>query len=135
MGQSPQKAQRAEFRNIGISDLRNYRLPLAGKVSILHRISGLGLFLFLPLIMALIVSVFTSEQKFAVAQGIMANPLVKIVLLGLIWAILHHAVAGIRYILIDLHYKVSKEGGHQTAVVVLIISLALTALFAFKLFA
>ncbi|MBS1175305.1 MAG: sdhC [Burkholderiaceae bacterium] len=135
MGQSPQKAQRAEFRNIGISDLRNYRLPLAGKVSILHRISGLGLFLFLPLIMALIVSVFTSEQKFATAHSILTNPLVKIILLGLIWAILHHAVAGIRYILIDLHYKVSKEGGHQTALVVLIISLALTALFAVKLFA
>ena len=135
MGQSPQKAQRTEFRNIGVSDLRNYRLPLAGKVSILHRISGLGLFLFLPLIMALIVSVFTSEQKFAVAQGIMANPFVKIVLLGLIWAIMHHAIAGIRYILIDLHYKVSKEGGHQTAVVVMVISLALTALFAVKLFA
>ena len=77
MGQSPQKAQRAEFRNIGISDLRNYRLPLAGKVSILHRISGLGLFLFLPLIMALIVAVFTSEQKFAVAHNILTNPLVK----------------------------------------------------------
>ena len=135
MGQSPQKAQRAEFRNIGISDLRNYRLPLAGKVSILHRISGLGLFLFLPLVMALIVSVFTSEHKFATIHSVLANPLVKIIVLGLIWAILHHAIAGIRYILLDMHYKVSKEGGHQTALVVLIISLALTALFAVKLFA
>ena len=135
MGQSPQKAQRAEFRNIGISDLRNYRLPLAGKLSILHRISGLGLFFFLPLIMALIVSVFTSEQKFAMAHSVLANPLVKIIVLGLIWAIMHHAVAGIRYILMDMHYKVSKEGGRQTAVVVFVVSLVLTALFAVKLFA
>ncbi len=134
MGQSPQKAQRTEFRNIGISDLRNYRLPLAGKVSILHRISGLGLFLFLPLVMSLIVSMFQTADKFAAAHSVLANPVVKLIALGLVWAIMHHAVAGVRYLLMDVHVKVSKEGGHSTAVVVLVVSLILTAIVAVKMF-
>ena len=135
MGQSPQKAQRTEFRNIGIADIRNYRLPLAGKVSILHRISGLGLFLFLPLVMALIVAMFTSAEKFAAAHSVLTNPLAKLIALGLVWTILHHAVAGIRYLLMDVHVKVSKEGGQSTAVVVLAVSLILTAVVAVKMFA
>ena len=135
MGQTPQKPQRPEFRNIHVSDLRNYRLPLAGKLSILHRISGLGLFLFLPLIFAVLVAMFKSEANFEIAYGILSNPVVKVIAIGLIWAIMHHSIAGIRYILIDVHYKVSKEGAHQTALVVMAVSLILTAVFAVKLFA
>lgn len=134
MGQTPQKPQRPEFRNIHVSDLRNYRLPLAGKLSILHRISGLGLFLFLPLIFAVLVAMFKSEANFDIAYGILSNPVVKIIAIGLIWAIMHHSIAGIRYILIDVHYKVSKEGAHQTALVVMVVSLILTAVFAVKMF-
>lgn len=134
MGQTPQKSQRPEFRNIHVSDLRNYRLPLAGKLSILHRISGLGLFLFLPLIFAVLVAMFKSEANFDIAYGILSNPVVKIIAIGLIWAIMHHSIAGIRYILIDVHYKVSKEGAHQTALVVMVVSLILTAVFAVKMF-
>lgn len=135
MGQSPQKAQRTEFRNIGIADLRQYRLPLAGKVSILHRISGLGLFLFLPLVMALIVAMFQSAAEFQAAMVVLGHPIAKLIALGLVWAIMHHAVAGVRYLVMDVHYKVSKEGGHSTAIVVLAVSLILTAIVAVKMFA
>lgn len=134
MGQTPQKAQRPEFRNIRISDLAKYRLPLAGKLSILHRVSGLLMFLALPLVFVLLVAMFKSEAHFSVAHSVLSHPLAKIICLGLIWAIMHHAVAGVRYILIDMHYKVSKEGAHQTALVVMVVSLVLTAIFAVKMF-
>ena len=134
MGQTPQKAQRPEFRNINVSDLRKYRLPLAGKLSILHRVSGMAMFVSLPFVFALLVSMFTTEARFATALTVLGHPLVKLIALGLVWAILHHAVAGIRYLLLDAHYKVSKEGGHQTAIVVFIVSLVLTALVAVKMF-
>ena len=134
MGQTPQKAQRPEFRNIHVSDLRNYRLPLAGKLSILHRVSGLAMFLALPFVLALVTSMFTTAEKFAGAMSVLGNPLVKLIALGLVWAIMHHAVAGVRYLLLDAHVKVSTEGGHQTAIVVFAVSLILTALVAVKMF-
>ncbi len=134
MGQTPHTPKRQEFRNIGVSDIRNYRLPPAGIVSILHRISGAALFLALPFLFAIITAAFGSKDKFDALVVCLANPLVKIVLLGLIWAILHHACAGVRYLVMDLHVKVSKEGGRSTAHTVLMVSLALTAVVAARLF-
>ena len=90
--------------------------------------------MFLPLIFAVLVAMFKSEANFDIAYGILSNPVVKIIAIGLIWAIMHHSIAGIRYILIDVHYKVSKEGAHQTALVVMVVSLILTAVFAVKMF-
>lgn len=128
------QSKRPEFRNIGVADLKNYRLPLAGIVSILHRISGLALFLALPLLLCLMAAAFGSAEKFAQMTACLAHPLVKVIVLGLLWAILHHACAGVRYLMMDLHVKVSKEGGRQTATGVLAVSLTLTAIVAARLF-
>lgn len=131
---STPQPKRPEFRNINVSDIKNYRLPLAGIVSILHRISGAVLFLALPLLLCIITAGFGTPEKFAALSACLAHPLVKIVLLGLIWAILHHACAGVRYLVMDVHVKVSKEGGRQTAMSVLVVSLTLTAIVAARLF-
>lgn len=126
--------QRPEFRNIGIADIKNYRLPLAGIVSILHRISGAVLFLALPLLLCIITASFGAPEKFAALTACLAHPLVKLIMLGLIWAVLHHAAAGVRYLMMDVHVKVSREGGRQTALGVLAVSLTLTAIVAARLF-
>lgn len=128
------QTKRPEFRNVGIADIKNYRLPPAGIISILHRISGVVLFLALPFLLALIVVAFGSPEQFAMMSECLAHPIVKIILLGLTWAVLHHACAGIRYLLMDVHVKVSKEGGRQTALSVLVVSLMLTAIVAARLF-
>ncbi|MGB5108497.1 MAG: succinate dehydrogenase, cytochrome b556 subunit [Formosimonas sp.] len=134
MGHTSPTPKRQEFRNIGIADIKNYRLPPAGIISILHRISGLVLFLALPLLLALIAASFGTPEKFAALVDCLQNPLAKLVLLGLVWAILHHACAGVRYLLMDVHVKVSKAGGRQTAFTVLLVSLALTALVGARMF-
>jgi succinate dehydrogenase / fumarate reductase cytochrome b subunit len=134
MGHTSPTPKRQEFRNIGIADIKNYRLPPAGIISILHRISGLVLFLALPLLLALIAASFGTPEKFAALVDCLQNPLAKLVLLGLVWAILHHACAGVRYLLMDVHVKVSKVGGRQTAFTVLLVSLALTALVGARMF-
>ena len=134
MGHQTPTPKRQEFRNIGIADIKNYRLPPAGIISILHRISGLALFLALPLLLALIAASFGTPEKFAALVDCLQNPLAKLVLLGLVWAILHHACAGVRYLLMDVHVKVSKAGGRQTAFTVLLVSLALTALVGARMF-
>lgn len=126
---------RPQFRNLTLSQLASYRLPLAGKVSILHRISGLGLFLALPIILLpMFEKSVLSELSFSQFQDIVSYPLVKIVLLGLIWAYLHHFCAGIRYLLLDVHVGLEKYAAQKSAASVLVASLALTLVFGLKLF-
>lgn len=125
---------RPQFRNIGITDLMAYRLPIAGKVSILHRISGALLFLCLPGLIALFAMSFSSEAGFKAMSIVLGFPLVKLILLALIWGYLHHFCAGIRYLALDLHIGVDKESAAKSASLVLGVSLALTVVFALKLF-
>jgi succinate dehydrogenase / fumarate reductase, cytochrome b subunit len=135
MAELAEKKERPQFRNIHVTQILTYRLPPSGLVSILHRISGALLFLVgFPFILYLFDQSVTSEIAFERFQTVVAHPLSKLVLLGLAWAYLHHFVAGIRYLLIELHIGVDKPGMGTSAVTVLVVSLALTALVALKLF-
>lgn len=126
---------RPQFRNIGIAQLASYRLPLAGKLSILHRVSGILLFFCLPLvILPLFAASVAAPQTFAAVAAYAGNPIVKLVLLVLIWGYLHHFCAGIRYLLLDLHLGIDKLSAKKSAGVVFGVSLALTLVFALKLF-
>ncbi|ARP89922.1 succinate dehydrogenase, cytochrome b556 subunit [Bordetella genomosp. 9] len=126
---------RPQFRNISIPQILSYRLPLPGKVSILHRISGALLFLCLPLVLLpLLAASVGSPESFASVAGIVGNPIVKLILLVLIWGYLHHFCAGIRYLVLDLHKGIEKAQAQKSAGVVLGVSLALTVVFGLKLF-
>ncbi len=128
------KKARPEFRNIHVSQIVAYRLPLAGIVSILHRISGALLFLALPLLLWLFELSIMSEISFEKLKALASAWPAKIVLLGLIWGFLHHLVAGLRYLVLDLHIGIDKAAAANSARLVLGVSLALTALCALKLF-
>jgi succinate dehydrogenase / fumarate reductase cytochrome b subunit len=123
-----------EFRNIHVFDLMKYRLPWAGKVSILHRVSGLLMFVLIPFVLYLFEQSITSEVSFVKFQAFLAHPIVKLVILALIWAFLHHFCAGIRFLMLDLHKGIDKTASAKTAIAVLAISLSLTAVCAAKLF-
>lgn len=129
------------YRNIHISDLASYRLPPAGIVSILHRISGVLMFVLLPFVVWLLDHSLSSEMSYdtfasAYGAGIGMLPgwFVKLVTLGLIWAYLHHFIAGLRHLWMDATHSVSKAQGHSTALLTLVASLALTAALGAKLF-
>jgi len=134
--------KRPEFRNINaLTDLPTYRLPAAGIVSILHRISGLIMFLLLPLIVWMFDTSVSSEISFAkfsaafnVGLGFVPAVLVKVVVLGLIWAYLHHMIAGVRHVYMDVCHAVTKEFGKSSAIATLALSLGLTAALGAKLF-
>ena len=114
--------------------LHEIRLPLAGYASILHRISGAGLFLMLPLLIWLLqLSLGSSPESAALFSAATGNILVKLILLGLLWAFLHHFCMGIRILLIDIHVGVEKQQAHNSAVAVMVVSLALTLIFGLKL--
>ena len=108
-------------------NLVRIRLPLPGIVSILHRISGAALFLFaIPLALFAMQASFESAAGFASMQSIFAHPLCKLVLVGLLWAYLHHFFAGIRFLLLDVQQGIELKPTRVTSVVVLVASLALT---------
>ena len=134
--------KRPEFRNINaLSDLPNYRLPAAGWVSILHRVSGALMFLLMPFIIWMFDSSITSEISFAkfaaafnVGLGFIPGWFMKLVALAIIWAYLHHFIAGIRHLYMDTFHAVTKEFVKSSAVATLVLSLGLTAVLAAKLF-
>ncbi|WP_062308843.1 succinate dehydrogenase, cytochrome b556 subunit [Polynucleobacter sinensis] len=128
------KSAKPVYRNIGLAQLIKYRLPWAGKVSILHRISGAALFLMLPFILYLFDQSLASEISYQKFQAITGHVLVKIIALGLIWCFLHHFCAGIRYLLLDLEIGVEKADANRSAIVVFFLGLALTAVVGLKLF-
>jgi succinate dehydrogenase / fumarate reductase cytochrome b subunit len=104
------------------------KLPLPGFVSILHRVSGLGLFLALPLLLLMLQYSLSSIATYGLLMALLAQPLIKLVVLGLLWAFLHHFCAGLRYLAIDLHYVSSLKQARSSSKAVLAVSLVLTAL-------
>lgn len=126
--------ERPEFRNIHVTDIARYRMPLAAFVSILHRISGVLLFLLFPFILYLLDSSLTSEISFDYFKGFTSGWFVKLLILALSWAYLHHFCAGVRHLIMDTHVGLDKDSARKSAVSVLVVSLFLAALVALKLF-
>jgi succinate dehydrogenase / fumarate reductase cytochrome b subunit len=122
-------------------DAVKYRLPLAGVVSILHRASGLLMVMLLPLIIWLFDTSISSEISFEAFKaaftagiGFLPGWLIKLTVLGLIWAYLHHFIAGVRHLWMDATHSVTKEQGRSSAVVTLVASVVLTVALGAKLF-
>ncbi|MEO8598430.1 MAG: succinate dehydrogenase, cytochrome b556 subunit [bacterium] len=128
------KKERPEFRNIHLTDIARYRMPLAAFVSVLHRVSGLFIFLLLPFILYLLSSSLTSEITFDYLKGFTSGWFVKLIILALSWSYLHHFCAGIRHLIMDTHVGLDKDSARKSAVSVLVVSLLMAALVALKLF-
>ena len=128
------KKERPQFRNIHVTELSNYRMPLAAIVSILHRISGFLMCALLPLVLYLLELSLRSEISFAYFQGFTSNIIVKLFILALVWGYMQHFCAGVRHLFMDLHMGLDKDSARKSAASVLVVSLALTLLVALKLF-
>lgn len=126
--------KRPEFRNIHVTEIVRYRLPPAGIVSILHRVSGALLFLLLPFLVWIFELSLSSELSFARLKDVASHWFVKLVLLAVLWGFLHHLVAGIRYLVLDLHIGIDKAAATKSALAVLAVSLTLTLVAGLRLF-
>ena len=109
------------------------KLPLPGFVSVLHRISGLLLFFALPLLLLMLQYSLRSIETYTQLLAVLAHPLAKLALLGVLWAFLHHFCAGLRYLAIDLDYGVKLAQARASSKMVLAVSLVLTVLLGAKL--
>ena len=141
MADTTQRPNRPVFRNIHVTQLASYRLPPAGWVSILHRISGVVMFLLLPFVIWLFDVSLTSEisyerftSTFVAGLGWLPGWFMKLVVLALIWAFLHHFIAGIRHLWMDMTHSVSLQQGRVSALATLGLSSLLTLVLGARLF-
>jgi succinate dehydrogenase / fumarate reductase cytochrome b subunit len=114
-------------------NLSPLNLPLPGLVSILHRLSGALMFLALLWLLYLFDASLASPERFETIRSVLAQPLGKLILLLLLWAYLHHAFAGVRYLFLDIDKGLALPVARLTSVAVLVASLALTALVGWRL--
>jgi succinate dehydrogenase / fumarate reductase, cytochrome b subunit len=128
------KKPRPQFRNIHITQLMQYRLPAAGIMSILHRVSGALLFFGLPIILWLFSLSLTSELSYAQLVEFTDSLFAKIILCGLVWAFFHHLFAGIRHLVCDMHMGLTKEQGSLWSSVVLGAGVAVSLVVWLKIF-
>lgn len=110
------------------------RQPLPAVVSILHRISGALLFLAgIPVLLWGVEASLRSADSYAAMTSALANPLAKLVVLGLAWAYLHHLLAGLRHLLHDIGVGGSLKATRQYAALVMALAILLTLLVALRL--
>jgi len=133
--------QRQVYRNIHVLQIMKYRLPPAGIVSILHRVSGVLMFLLMPFIIWMFDTSVTSEISYAQFGAVFTGGIAfvpgwffKLVALALIWAYLHHFISGVRHLWMDATHAVTKEFGRLSALVTLGLSVLLTLVLGLKLF-
>jgi succinate dehydrogenase / fumarate reductase cytochrome b subunit len=113
--------------------LYQINLPLPALISFLHRVSGMLLFLALPVLLLLLQFSLHSIETYTQLLGILNFPPTKLILLLLAWAFFHHLCAGIRYLALDFHYGLKLKQARASSKWVLFVSLALTALAGIKL--
>ena len=136
MSDSPLAKARARpvYRNIGFGDLAHYRLPIPGIASIVHRVTGLAMFVCLLFLLAMLQMSLKSEAGFEAFRNIVwGNPIAKGVLIGLLFALIYHLVAGIRHMIQDANRWLDLAVARSTAFAVFGISVILTALVVWRL--
>jgi succinate dehydrogenase / fumarate reductase cytochrome b subunit len=101
-------------------DLFRIRLPVPGLASILHRISGFGLFVAIPFLLYLFQLSINSPEDYVRYRAIFAHPITKLLLIGLAWALFHHLFAGIRFLLMDVHIGLELERARANSIIVIV---------------
>lgn len=107
-------------------ELWRIRLPIPGVVSILHRLSGVLMVIAIPVFAALFANALSGSTGFDSAAALASNPLGQLALLVLGWSLLHHLLAGIRYLALDLGWGLDRPTARKTAWTALYSALALT---------
>ena len=114
-------------------DLFKFRFPIAAIMSVGHRASGIFLALLVPALVYLLDLSTAGPEGFAEAQQFLGSIFAKLIIFIVLWAVLHHLLAGIRYLLIDFEIGVEKESGKQSATAVMVAAPILAILFGFVL--
>ncbi|MEO8646788.1 succinate dehydrogenase, cytochrome b556 subunit, partial [Pseudomonas sp.] len=109
-------------------DLRTIKLPVTAYTSILHRISGIILFVSLAIMLYALDKSLDSEEGFGQVKACLTSPLAKLVIWGILSALLYHLVAGVRHLMMDMGIGESLEGGKLGSKIVIAVSVVVIVL-------
>nr|WP_212758006.1 succinate dehydrogenase, cytochrome b556 subunit [Stutzerimonas nitrititolerans] len=109
-------------------DLRTIKLPITAYTSIIHRVSGVILFVGVAIMLLALDASLSSEEGFAEVKAYLSSPLVKLIVWGLLSALLYHLVAGIRHLIMDTGHGETLEGGKLGSKIVIAVSVVLILL-------
>ena len=107
-------------------DLRTIKLPVTAYTSILHRISGVILFVSLAIMLYALDK--SLEEGFGQVKACLTSPLAKLVIWGILSALLYHLVAGVRHLIMDMGIGETLEGGKLGSKIVIAISVVMLVL-------
>jgi succinate dehydrogenase / fumarate reductase cytochrome b subunit len=105
------------------------KLPPSGVVSIAHRISGVLMFVSIPVIAYLFALSLESRQGFEQVRVWLASPAAIVLTVLLVWSFSHHLLAGIRHLLLDIEIGVQRAQARTSAWLVNLGALLLTAIY------
>ncbi len=114
-------------------NLTKIRLPVPGLVSILHRVSGFGMFLFAWTMLWLLQMVLQSPETFEQVRACAQSWIARVFLTGMAWAFLHHFFAGIRFLLLDVHIGTELETTRRMSWLVLALGIGGTLIVGAKI--
>ena len=100
-------------------NLFTIRLPINAVVSIMHRASGVVLFLMLPAVLWVLQQSLASEADYLRIASGFQHWVFKLILIGMAWAFFHHFFAGIRHLAMDVHWMTSLQKARFSSRVVL----------------
>lgn len=100
-------------------NLFTIRLPINAVVSIMHRASGVVLFLMLPTVLWVLQQSLASEADYLQMANAFQHWAFKLILIGMAWAFFHHFFAGIRHLAMDVHWMTSLQKARFSSRVVL----------------
>ncbi len=106
-------------------NLFQIRFPVPAVMSFAHRVSGVLMVLLIPVLIWMLDVSLSSEQGFLQVRALLDHILVRLALVLLVWGLLHHLFAGIRYLLLDLDIGIERAQGRATAWLVLLGAAAL----------
>jgi succinate dehydrogenase / fumarate reductase cytochrome b subunit len=115
-------------------NLMQIKLPIGGWVSIFHRVTGAGLSLAIPVVLFVLMLSLRSAEDFADVAAFLSGGFGLLIVLALVWAVLHHLLAGLRHLGFDIGWGEAKERARLSAWGVLFAALGLTGIFALGVF-
>lgn len=101
-------------------NLFKIRLPIGGIMSIIHRATGVFMFVALPVLIYWLVQSLSGPEGYAQTADSVHSFLGVVFVFLVLYSLSHHLLAGIRYLLIDIDLGVEKEIARQSALAVVV---------------
>lgn len=107
-------------------DLTTIKMHPAANASILHRVSGVIMVFAIGILLWTLSLSLSSAEGFSQLQALLDGFIFKLILLGILSALIYHLLGGIRHLLMDLGHFEELASGNMSAKLIMVLWLVLT---------